>query len=125
MGTKNEPGEYDCHGRAHPDEPYFELLGRDRTAHHLVLIWTTLRTGHWEFAEQHLKDAIAELRAIGRVDPLDEQIMEAYRCSDEMRAWSERVSVARTAAGRSVPTAAAPTLRSESTATPNAGIAAA
>lgn len=30
MGTKNKPGTYDCYATAHPDEPMFILLGRER-----------------------------------------------------------------------------------------------
>ncbi|HAW11807.1 MAG TPA: aspartate decarboxylase, partial [Chloroflexi bacterium] len=29
MGTKNNPGKFDCYDDAHPDEPMFVLLGRD------------------------------------------------------------------------------------------------
>ena len=28
MGTKNNPGRFDCYGNAEPDEPIFVLLGR-------------------------------------------------------------------------------------------------
>lgn len=31
MGTKNNPGEFDCYANAAPDEPMFILLGRDQT----------------------------------------------------------------------------------------------
>lgn len=45
MGTKNDPGEFDCYARAHPDEPLFTLLGRDRLAPGLVRLWAALRSG--------------------------------------------------------------------------------
>lgn len=43
MGTKNNPGEYDCYANAEPDEPMFVLLGRDKHAPTLVWLWATLR----------------------------------------------------------------------------------
>lgn len=38
MGTKNNPGRYDCYANAEPDEPMFVLLGHDRHAATLVRI---------------------------------------------------------------------------------------
>lgn len=32
MGTKNNPGAFDCYANAEPDEPMFVLLGRDKHA---------------------------------------------------------------------------------------------
>lgn len=43
MGTKQNPGNYDCHAAAAPDEPLFTLLGRDRHAPTLIWLWATLR----------------------------------------------------------------------------------
>lgn len=43
MGTKNNPGEYDCYANAEPDEPMFILLARDPIAPVLVDLWATLR----------------------------------------------------------------------------------
>jgi hypothetical protein len=43
MGTKNNPGEFDCYAAAEPDEPMFYLLGRDRHAPTLVWLWAALR----------------------------------------------------------------------------------
>lgn len=39
MGTKNNPGKYDCYTKAEPDEPMFVLLARDPLAPLLVEIW--------------------------------------------------------------------------------------
>jgi len=39
MGTKNNPGKFDCYGNAEPDEPMFILLGRDRNAPAAVRAW--------------------------------------------------------------------------------------
>jgi hypothetical protein len=43
MGTKNNPGQFDCYEHAEPDEPMFVLLGRDKHAPTLVWLWATLR----------------------------------------------------------------------------------
>lgn len=43
MGTKNHPGAFDCYANAHPDEPMFILLARDRHAPLLVGLWARLR----------------------------------------------------------------------------------
>jgi hypothetical protein len=50
MGTKNDPGDYDCYENADPDEPMFVLLGRDRHAPELVLAWATMRENGGEEA---------------------------------------------------------------------------
>jgi hypothetical protein len=43
MGTKLNPGAYDCYANAEPDEPMFVLLGRDKHAPTLVWLWAALR----------------------------------------------------------------------------------
>lgn len=43
MGTKNEPGQFDCYTTAAPNEPIFVLLGRDKHAPLLVQLWASLR----------------------------------------------------------------------------------
>lgn len=43
MGTKNNPGKFDCYAAAQPDEPMFVLLARDRHMPALVWIWASLR----------------------------------------------------------------------------------
>ncbi|MBX3488889.1 hypothetical protein [Parvibaculum sp.] len=43
MGTKNNPGAFDCYAAAEPDEPIFVLLGRDRHAPSLVRLWALAR----------------------------------------------------------------------------------
>lgn len=67
MGTKNNPGKFDCYGAAAPDEPMFILLGRDPLAPQLVAIWA----------------AVAKL--VGTKNP--EKIAEALQCSNDMRAY--------------------------------------
>ncbi len=66
MGTKNDPGDYDCYENAHPDEPMFVLLGRDPEAPALVREWARKRR------------ILGEDRA---------KVLEAYQCATEMAIW--------------------------------------
>ena len=67
MGTKNNPGRFDCYDKAHADEPMFVLLGRDSIAPIVVEMWAKMRR---------------LLR--GRTDPKAD---EAFRCAEAMRVW--------------------------------------
>jgi hypothetical protein len=68
MGTKNNPGDFDCYENADPDEPMFVLLGRDRMAPALVRQWANQREAEME---------------------LPAKVAEARRCADAMEAWKE------------------------------------
>lgn len=73
MGSKNEPGRFDCYANAEPDEPMFILLARDITAPVVVEQWVLLRA-----------NAIFE----GRKPESDQAMVEEAReCADRMRAW--------------------------------------
>lgn len=65
MGTKNNPGNFDCYANAEPDEPMFILLGRDRSAPSLVEAWADNR------------ERLGE-------DPA--KVAEARECAEAMRA---------------------------------------
>lgn len=69
MGTKNEPGTFDCYEAAEPDEPMFVLLARDRFAPRLIEHWASLR-------EEHGEDSA--------------KIAEARACAQSMREWRTR-----------------------------------
>jgi hypothetical protein len=43
MGTKTNPGQFDCYAKAEPDEPMFTLLARDKHAPTLIWLWSVLR----------------------------------------------------------------------------------
>lgn len=43
MGTKNNPGSFDCYGNALPDEPMFILLARDTDFERRVAEWARNR----------------------------------------------------------------------------------
>ena len=55
MGTKNNPGKFDCYAKAHPDEPMFTLLDRDPVAGVLVRMWLTLRSRTADSQREHEK----------------------------------------------------------------------
>lgn len=67
MGTKNNPGAFDCYANAEPDEPMFVLLGRDRHAPALVWLWALLRQ-----ADGERPDKVAEAR----------------KCAEDMTSWN-------------------------------------
>lgn len=60
MGTKANPGEYDCYDKAEPDEPMFVLLARDLA-----------QVSEWP-------------GAVGAQDP---KLEEAWACADAMDRW--------------------------------------
>ena len=39
MGTKNNPGQFDCYDELEPDEPYFVLKASDPLAPGIVRVW--------------------------------------------------------------------------------------
>ncbi len=69
MGTKNNPGKWDCYANADPDEPMFILLGRDKHAPALVRMWADLRA---QDGEDHAK------------------VQEARDCAQAMQEWHEK-----------------------------------
>lgn len=73
MGTKNEPGKYDCYANALPDEPMFILLGRDPNAPRLVEAWAFEREARIDAHERPESDRI--------------MVAEARECADKMRSW--------------------------------------
>ena len=73
MGTKNNPGKYDCYENLDPDEPYFVLMGHDKSAHHLVRAWATGR--------------LIEIKQNRRPESDMPQVDEAFQCAAAMEQW--------------------------------------
>jgi hypothetical protein len=73
MGSKNNPGVYDCYNNAEPDEPMFVLLARDPLAPMLVSLWASMR--------ETMEDGVAKSQTTLR------KVAEARGCSIEMRRW--------------------------------------
>lgn len=67
MGTKNQPGAFDCYANAGDDEPMFVLLARDKHAPTLVWLWATLRE-------------------LDSEDPA--KVREARDCAESMIVWA-------------------------------------
>lgn len=73
MGTKNNPGKFDCYANAEPDEPMFVLLGRDPTAAVVVAVWRVLKT---------------DMRENGKSTISDEKLAEAHACEQALTDWA-------------------------------------
>lgn len=73
MGTKNNPGQFDCYANALPDEPMFILLGRDPSAPLLIERWATERSTAILRGERPQSDMA--------------MVREATECAAKMRAW--------------------------------------
>jgi len=69
MGTKNNPGAFDCYANAEPDEPMFILLGRDRSAPYVVAFWAMIRE------KTHPDEPV--------------KIQDAKDCAKAMTAWAK------------------------------------
>lgn len=68
MGTKNNPGKFDCYANADDNEPMFILLARDKHAPALVWLWATMR----------------------ELDGEDmAKVVEARECTNAMIAWQK------------------------------------
>jgi hypothetical protein len=73
MGTKLQPGQFDCVAAAEPDEPIFTLLARDPSAPDLVREWAFQR---------------GLLITAGLKPESDRaKVDEALRCAGAMDAW--------------------------------------
>ena len=75
MGTKTNPGNFDCYANAEPDEPMFVLLARDPAAAATVRTWVDMRL----------------LLSGGKIDDNDlAQLREAMSCAVAMDEWRKR-----------------------------------
>lgn len=77
MGTKNNPGKFDCYTNANPDEPMFILLGRDADAAKAVREWAGSRLRRINIGEKPESDRV--------------MVDEAFACADAMDAYRRRV----------------------------------
>lgn len=78
MGTKNNPGRFDCYTKADPDEPMFVLLARDPIAPILVRLWIAISK------QPELMD---KFQVDKNYPPTDEKSLEAWNCADAMELW--------------------------------------
>jgi hypothetical protein len=92
MGTKNNPGQFDCYAKADPDEPIFTLRANDPNASDFVAMWAALRMGDLPQVV-HCFDYIVTAnhsRLQEGVKSSDEKTEEAFRCANDMRAWRRK-----------------------------------
>lgn len=75
MGTKNNPGNFDCHTKADGDEPIFTLRAKDLTAPLLVRLWV------------HIRKHEAAVKGETITAAYHAKLQEALVCADEMEIW--------------------------------------
>jgi hypothetical protein len=90
MGTKNNPGKFDCYENAEPDEPLFVLLARDPLAPFLVSIWSKLRMGDLEAADVVYEEIVRKILPRYNTAPDVDKASEALDCSLAMFKWREK-----------------------------------
>jgi hypothetical protein len=73
MGSKNNPGKFDCYSNALPDEPMFILLARDPYAPWLLEEWAGEREAQIENGRRPTSDMA--------------MVVEARQCAENMREW--------------------------------------
>lgn len=73
MGSKSDPGKFDCYANALPDEPMFVLLARDPLAPSLIEDW----------AADRMRAVMMKMRPLKDLEMVD----EAQRCAKSMRDW--------------------------------------
>lgn len=73
MGSKINPGEFDCYANALPSEPMFILLARDPNAPSLVQEWADQRE--------------AEINSGSRPEADRRMVVEARECARSMKGW--------------------------------------
>lgn len=85
MGTKLNPGKFDCYANAEPEEPIFILLARDDLAPFIVQVWAHVRNGDYDKAMGALVAAERASFSKPSMDP--EKFSEALGCAADMMAW--------------------------------------
>jgi hypothetical protein len=90
MGTKNNPGQYDCYANALPDEPMMVLLGRDPLAPALTQIWAMIRAGNRAEARRTFDELMeGPQSAVYVLHPEQDKALEASNCASGMMQWRE------------------------------------
>ena len=89
MGSRLNPGRFDCHAAALDDEPRFTLLARDPLAGFLVSIWSSMRMADQEAAQVKFRTMIKRVLPAYWLAPDVEAAGEAIECAMKMFAWRE------------------------------------
>ena len=85
MGTRNNPGRYDCYAKAEDDEPLFTLLGRDPQGGNLVDMWGLLRAKDERGARRLFEKMLECAFATGPKPGDAMKIVEANHVAADMR----------------------------------------
>ncbi len=76
MGSKNNPGKFDCYNSALPDEPTFTLLARDPDFFRLVRKWAKRRSYAVQCGDRPQSDM--------------DMVVEADECAYDGREWRKK-----------------------------------
>ena len=76
MGTKLEPGKFDCYANALPDEPMFILLARDPDFFRLVRKWAKRRMKAIQCGDRPASDR--------------HKVVEADQCALDGQEWRRK-----------------------------------
>ena len=89
MGTKNNPGNFDCYAKLADDEPYFVLRAKDPIAPFLVGAWRMMRAGDFHGAQQFITNAEGPFLVSGRslLEKSSEKSKESYNVMLAMKDW--------------------------------------
>lgn len=90
MGTKNNPGKFDCHASAEDDEPLFTLLARDPLAPYLVAAWAEMRMGNPAKVREIVGNMLRIETARYYLEPDTAKAIEALTCANMMPAWRQK-----------------------------------
>ena len=77
MGTKLNPGDFDCYSNALNDEPMFVLLARDEKSPSIVRYWAQ------KYKEEKEKASIKKRLTVEQYKKFN----EALDCADAMDTW--------------------------------------
>jgi len=77
MGTKNNPGKFDCYNKLEPDEPHFVVMGRDAVGWVAVLMWIGSRL------------EMATVQATPMSQEEIDKLLEARDCARAMYDWAK------------------------------------
>lgn len=88
MGTKNNPGDYDCYAKLGPDEPYFLLRAKDPAAPYLTMMWAASRQGDFAGMLDLVTSMSLNQEILSRVGGEENpKIGETNHCARTMDAW--------------------------------------
>lgn len=84
MGTKQNPGVFDCYDKIEDNEPFFTLRANDETAADFVELWADIHGANPLGAVQTFARLLNQLKFVDVNRP---KIMEAYNNAEAMRNW--------------------------------------